>query len=66
MMSDVEPGDAAWRESLVVVEQGDSVAGLVVDDLLGQVQIVVKPLGRQLQAAPGISGSTVLGDGRWP
>jgi two-component system chemotaxis sensor kinase CheA len=56
--------DAAERESLVVVENGDGLAGLAVDGLLGEAQIVVQPLGHPLQAVPGVAGSTILGDGR--
>jgi two-component system chemotaxis sensor kinase CheA len=57
-------GDAPARERLVVVEDGDDVAGLAVDDLLGEAQIVLKPMGHPLQAVRGISGSTILGDGQ--
>jgi two-component system chemotaxis sensor kinase CheA len=35
-----------------------------VDELLGGMQTVVKPLSRVLRGVPGIAGSTVLGDGR--
>jgi two-component system chemotaxis sensor kinase CheA len=55
---------ATDRESIVLVRQGDGMAGLVVDRLLGQQQAVIKPLGKPLQHLPGIAGSTVLGDGR--
>ncbi len=57
-------GDAGARESLVVVEHGEGVAGLAVDALLGEAQIVVKPMGHPLQAVRGVSGSTILGDGQ--
>ena len=57
-------GDAVARESLVVVEHADGLAGLAVDALLGEAQIVVKPLGHPLQAVRGVSGSTILGDGQ--
>ncbi len=56
-------GEAAARESLVVVEHGEDIAGLAVDALLGEAQIVVKPMGYPFQAVRGISGSTILGDG---
>jgi two-component system chemotaxis sensor kinase CheA len=36
----------------------------VVDELFGERQAVIKPLNRLLQGVPGISGATILGDGR--
>ncbi len=57
-------GPTARRESIVVVGQGEHRAGLVVDALLGESQVVVKPLGRALRGMPCISGSSILGDGR--
>ncbi|HZW78914.1 MAG TPA: chemotaxis protein CheA [Candidatus Deferrimicrobiaceae bacterium] len=58
------PGDTPKRENIVVVKINESYAGIAVDELLGGMQTVVKPLGRALRAVPGIAGSTVLGDGR--
>lgn len=58
------PGDTPKRENVVVVKINDSYAGIAVDELLGGMQTVVKPLGRAFRAVPGIAGSTVLGDGR--
>ena len=52
------------RENVVVVRHAGRSAGLVVDGLLGEGQAVVKPLGAALQRLPGISASTILGDGR--
>jgi two-component system chemotaxis sensor kinase CheA len=57
-------GEAAARESLVVVEHGDLLAGLAVDALLGEAPIVMKPMGSLLGEVRGFSGSTVLGDGQ--
>jgi two-component system chemotaxis sensor kinase CheA len=54
----------AANESVVVVESDGTRAGLVVDALVGQTQAVVKPLGCELGRVDGISGSTILGDGR--
>lgn len=51
------------RENIVVVECGDLRAGLVVDELQGEVQTVIKPLGRILQNLKGINGATILGSG---
>lgn len=58
-------GDRApGRESVVVVRHRDGQLGLVVDQLQGESQAVIKSLGRLFQGVPGISGSTILGDGR--
>lgn len=52
------------RESLVVLQHGASRSGLVVDQLVGEFQAVIKPLGMLFQRNRGLSGSTILGDGR--
>ncbi len=54
----------APRESLVVVAHRGERFGLAVDTLVGERQILVKPLAPLLANAAGIAGSTVLGDGR--
>jgi two-component system chemotaxis sensor kinase CheA len=46
-----------------VVEHGDGLAGLAVDALLGEAQIVVQPLASPLEDVRGVTGSTILGDG---
>jgi two-component system chemotaxis sensor kinase CheA len=48
---------------MVVVEGGGKKAGLVVDELLGQQQVVIKSLEANFRRVPGISGATILGDG---
>lgn len=57
-------GSAPRRESVVVVKSAGKEAGLVVDVLHGETQAVIKSLGKLFQGLPGISGSTILGDGR--
>jgi len=57
-------GQAPKRENIVVVKLNEFHAGIAVDELLGGMQTVVKPLGRALRGVSGIAGSTVLGDGR--
>jgi two-component system, chemotaxis family, sensor kinase CheA len=52
------------RESLVVISHRGRRAGLAVDALLGESQVVVKPFCSLLQGLPGVGGSTVLGTGR--
>lgn len=51
------------RESLVVVRSGNNKAGFVVDQLHGEHQTVIKPLGKVFENLAGLTGATVLGDG---
>ncbi|WP_024871974.1 chemotaxis protein CheA [Tolumonas lignilytica] len=51
------------RENIVVVRQGKQQLGLVVDTLLGEQQIVIKPLGALFEHLHDISGSSILGSG---
>lgn len=48
---------------VVIVKKGDKQAGLVVDELIGQQEIVIKSLGKYTSKCKIISGATVLGDG---
>ncbi|WP_409292312.1 chemotaxis protein CheW [Peribacillus sp. SCS-37] len=50
--------------SLVIVRKGERMAGLVVDQFIGQQEIVLKSLGAYLQSVFAISGATILGDGQ--
>jgi two-component system, chemotaxis family, sensor kinase CheA len=52
------------REAVVVVRHGDGYAGLAVDALHGHMQAVIKPLGKLFADVRGVTGSTILGDGR--
>ncbi|MEJ6527045.1 chemotaxis protein CheA [Exiguobacterium sp. USCH10] len=49
---------------VVVVRKGNKLVGVVVNELIGQQEIVMKPLGTYLEGIPAISGATILGDGR--
>jgi two-component system chemotaxis sensor kinase CheA len=51
------------RENVAVVRFGNQRAGLIVDDLLGEFQTVIKPLGALFSHLTAISGSTILGSG---
>lgn len=51
------------RRLAVIVEAGQKKVGLVVDELLGQQQVVVKSLERNLRRVDGLMGATILGDG---
>lgn len=48
---------------VVIVKKGEKLAGLVVDDLIGQQEIVIKSLGKYINKCKFISGATILGDG---
>ncbi|HEU4391508.1 MAG TPA: chemotaxis protein CheW, partial [Blastocatellia bacterium] len=60
---DAAPNRTA-RGSIVVVKSEIGRAGLAVDELFGESQVVIKPLGKLFRGLPGVSGSTVLADGR--
>ena len=49
--------------TVVIVKKGDNLAGLVVDNLMGQQEIVIKSLGNYINNNKIISGATILGDG---
>jgi two-component system chemotaxis sensor kinase CheA len=49
--------------TVVIVKRGDSQVGLVVDNLIGQQEIVIKSLGKYINGNKLISGATILGDG---
>jgi two-component system chemotaxis sensor kinase CheA len=55
--------EAHNRRLAVIVAAGDKKVGLVVDELLGQQQVVVKSLERHLRKVDGLMGATILGDG---
>jgi two-component system, chemotaxis family, sensor kinase CheA len=57
-------GKEPAREKLIVVEYHGGRAGLAADELMGEQQAVIKPLGRLFRGVPGVSGSTILGNGR--
>jgi two-component system chemotaxis sensor kinase CheA len=61
---DVDRGDAAEENlTVVIVSKGESLAGLVVDNLIGQQEIVIKSIGKFISYSKVISGATILGDG---
>lgn len=48
---------------VAIVKKGDKLGGLVVDELMGQQEIVIKSLGKYINKSKIISGATILGDG---
>ncbi|WP_409420750.1 chemotaxis protein CheA [Pseudaeromonas sp. ZJS20] len=57
-------GQQNKRENIVVVRHGKQQLGLIVDQLLGEQQIVIKPLGSLFSQLKDISGSSILGSGQ--
>ena len=49
---------------VVIVSVGTQKVGFVVDQLIGQEEVVIKPLGKMLHGTPGMAGATITGDGR--
>lgn len=60
---DSEPREEPENLTVVIVKKGDNHAGLVVDNLIGQQEIVIKSLGKYINSNKIISGATILGDG---
>ena len=57
------PGPRPGKERVVVIQYGETRAGIVVDRLLGEFQTVIKPLGELFRNLRGVGGSTILGTG---
>ena len=61
---DVEPREEKPESlTVVIVAKGEKLAGLVVDNLIGQQEIVIKSIGKYINNNKIISGATILGDG---
>jgi len=58
-----EADSKTQRENIVIVKYGNYSMGLEVDELFGEFQTVIKPLGRVFENVAGISGGTILGSG---
>ena len=56
-------GEAPGIEQIVVVNALETRMGFIVDEVIGDNQTVIKPLGRMFKASEGLSGATILGDG---
>ena len=59
-----KPEHPPERENVVVVHRDGGYAGIAVETLLGECQAIIKPLHRIFRDVPGVSGSTILDDGR--
>lgn len=64
LVKNYTPKDKAEIEHVVIVNVGTQRVGFVVDQLLGQEEVVIKPLGALLQGTQGLAGATITGDGR--
>jgi two-component system chemotaxis sensor kinase CheA len=51
------------KGQVIIVQMGNNMVGLVTDQVVGQEEVVIKPLGAMLQGIPGLAGSTITGDG---
>lgn len=58
-----EKNDENGRMTVIIVKKGDKQAGLVVDELIGQQEIVIKSMGKFIKVPKIISGATILGNG---
>ena len=56
--------EAADQRTIVVVQNGETTIGLLVDQLIGMQEVVLKSLEKNFRSIPGLSGASILGDGR--
>ena len=49
---------------MVIVQDGETTIGLLVDELIGMQEVVLKSLEKNFRSIPGLSGASILGDGR--
>ncbi|SMP47400.1 chemotaxis protein CheA [Anoxynatronum buryatiense] len=63
LLSVPEENEKQEENTVVIVNHGDRTFGLVVDELIGQQEVVIKSLGRYLSGIQGIAGATILGNG---
>ncbi len=64
LLNDADITEFDLKESQVIMVQvANTLVGLVVDHVIGQEEVVIKPLGAMLHGLPGMAGSTITGDG---
>jgi two-component system chemotaxis sensor kinase CheA len=56
--------ELADKQTVVVVQNGETTIGLLVDQLIGMQEVVLKSLEKNFRTIPGLSGASILGDGR--
>jgi two-component system chemotaxis sensor kinase CheA len=59
-----EMSDDREKEFIVIVKIGEKNIAIAIEDLYGEEEIVIKPLGQLLSDVPGVAGATITGDGR--
>ena len=64
LLGDASEGVPGETEQVVVTHVGSQKVGFVVNRVLGQEEVVIKPLGALLHGLPGFAGATITGDGR--
>ncbi|RJQ48499.1 MAG: chemotaxis protein CheA [Gammaproteobacteria bacterium] len=64
LLHDAPASKTGGCRHVVMVNYGIQRVGFVVDQLLGQEEVVIKPLGAALHGTPGLAGATITGDGR--
>ena len=64
LIADEQFARADETAHVVVVAVGNNRVGFVVDQLVGQEEVVIKPLGKMLNGTAGMAGATITGDGR--
>ena len=57
------PGERCETDQVVMVQHGAQLMALVVDSVIGQEEVVIKPLGELLRVVEGFAGATITGDG---
>jgi len=63
MLDVTKPEGTPESITVVIVRKGERLAGLIVDNLIGQLEIVIKSIGKYINNSKMISGATILGDG---
>ncbi|WP_439135654.1 chemotaxis protein CheA, partial [Pseudomaricurvus sp.] len=63
LVNDAINDDCVNEAHVVIVSVGTQRVGFVVDQLIGQEEVVIKPLGKMLHGTPGMAGATITGDG---
>jgi two-component system chemotaxis sensor kinase CheA len=56
--------EVADKRTVVIVQNGETTIGLLVDQLIGMQEVVLKSLEKNFRTIPGLSGASILGDGR--
>ena len=64
IVKDYNPRGSDQDQHVVIVTIGNQKVGFVVNGLLGQEEVVIKPLGFMLQGTHGLAGATITGDGK--